>query len=405
MEHTGNQEMHINHKLKTLLNSIVSFVNADTTVELTTFGVTSGKGGNVLLNCHFAAYSGEQNYYNVALTHFERILSELSPKSYKADFGNTYYQELTELGSLIIYLAKKGHLEWNCDKLLNQIDSILEDRLCKYILDKNLERVNGGLAIGKYFLERMPNSELARKSINKLTQAIIDLRQGDEEKGYYWICYSISEPRIYTGISHGIAMIISFLSDLHNEGIRPQECALMMKHGANYLLKARMDPVSNISSFPLWVGNETKTNNLCLVYGDLGTVYSLIKVAIILNDPICLEQAIQIGLLTTKRTNKYDTFLNDASILYGVSGTYLLYTALYRKTGIEAFAVSARYWLETIPSMASNDKGYLNFYPRFFGTYHAAKLGFNFGLIGIGLTLIQALSQDEHALDDFVWLN
>jgi hypothetical protein len=273
-----------------------------------------------------------------------------------------------------------------------------------FLAQKNLEIVNGALSAGLYFLRRAPYSEKARHSLDVLLDTIQTLREGDEEIGYYWTCYVIIEPRVYTGLSHGSAMLISFLTAVHEAGIRQAECATLLHYATKFVLSTQMDPSSFRSSFPLWRGYEQLTSNLCLLYGDLGTVCAIVKAAQLLDNGQYLAEAIRIALRTIDRVSLPQTLLHDASVWYGVAGTYLLYDALFRQTGIEAFATAAAYWLKQFPKRANHQNDYLGFSSHFFGVVPEAQLSFNFGIVGIGLTLIQALSQGAYSLDKFIWL-
>jgi hypothetical protein len=60
-----------------LLASIAKFLNNPNHNSRLGFGVNLGKGGKVLFNCHYAAYTGDEQYYSAALADFEKILTEL----------------------------------------------------------------------------------------------------------------------------------------------------------------------------------------------------------------------------------------------------------------------------------------------------------------------------------------
>lgn len=391
--------------LAALLTTIAEFLNAPAAKTLRTFGVASGKGGTILFNCHYAAFTGDATYYERALAELEEVLAAINPRTYKADFSSNYYQELAELGTLLIYLTGHGHLDWDAEPLLRQLDGLLEDRLREHLAARNFERTSGALSCGAYFLRRLPRSEHARLLLEELLDALVQARQGDEASGYYWLCHVIAEPRAYTGLSHGSAMILSFLADLHAAGIRPAACAELLCHGTTWLLAARMDPDRYLSSFPLWAGKTDHTNNLCLIYGDLGTAYGLLRAAATLADDVAREAAIEVVRRTLPRRSMAQTHIQDASVFYGAAGTYLLYDAIYRQTRVPEFAKAADYWLARIPGLATQANEYLGFSPQFYAHYPAAQLGVSFGVVGIGLTLLQAQSGGRYALTDFIGLS
>ena len=390
--------------LAPLLHTIAGYLNAEGAPTLASIGVGTGMGGTILFNCHYAAFTGETRYYDRALAELEQVLAMLNPQTYKSDFGSNFYQELGELGELLCYLGRHGHLDWDSEPLLRKIDTIQEERLALHLASANFERRRGALGVGAYFLRRAPHSAAARQQLDVLLDALEALRQGDEEAGYYWHCHMVAEPRAYTGLSHGSAMIMSFLADLHAAGIRPDECARLLYYAGRWVLGTRMDPERFISTFPLWVGKEEETNNLCLIYGDLGTCYALLRAAAILDHAEYRAAAVAAARRTTARVSAADTHIRDASIYYGAAGTYLLYDAIHQQTGDEAFAQAAHYWLTRIPGLATHQNDCLNFSPQFYHTYQTARLGFGFGVVGIGLTLLQALSGGRYSLSEFVGL-
>ncbi|OGX90172.1 lanthionine synthetase LanC family protein [Hymenobacter coccineus] len=388
-----------------LLAIIVEALNSSHAQTMKTFGVGQGRGGLILINCHYAAFTGQSHYYDRAQEYLEQVLGQLDPHAYRSDFGSNYYQELAELGHLVGYLARHGHLAWDPEALLSTIDGILEQRLHHFLGHGNFERLNGALSAGTYFLRRAHASSTARCSLDALLDALQMLREGDTSTGYYWICRVIAEPRVYTGLSHGSAMIISFLTALHQTGHRTAECAELLHGAVKFLLRTRMDPDQFLSSFPLWRGKNELTPDLGLVYGDLGPAHALAQAALVLNRPDYLAEAVAVARRTTQRTSLATTYLHDASVFYGASGTYLLYAGLYRLTGEAEFAAAAAFWLAQIPARAMHGGPYLGFNSYFFSRSPPAQLGLNMGLTGIGLTLLQAISHGEYALDEFTWLS
>jgi len=391
--------------LGTLLATIAGYLNAPGAPALATFGVASGKGGTILFNCHYAAYTGEGRYYERALAELEQVLAALDPRTYKADFSSNYYQELAELGTLLIYLTTHGHLDWDAEPLLRRLDGLLEDRLHQHLAARNFERTSGALSCGAYFVRRLPRSARARPALGALLDALVATRQGTEASGYYWLCLVIAEPRAYTGLSHGSAMILSFLADLHAADFQPAVCASLLRHGTTWLLAQRLDADQYLSSFPLWAGKADYTNNLCLIYGDLGTAYGLLRAATALGDAEATAAAIAVVRRTLPRRSVADTHIQDASVFYGAAGAYLLYDALHRHTAVPEFAEAAGYWLARIPGLATHANEYLGFSPQFYPHYAAAQLGLSFGVVGIGLTLLQAQSGGRYAVTDFVGLS
>jgi len=393
-------------ELTQLLHAIAGRLSGAVPAELPGFGVAQSLGGALLFNCHYAAFTGESRYYDLALTQLETILGRLDPKTYQSHAGSKYYQELAELGALLDYLVRAGHLDWDAEPLLRQFDALLEARLPQYLAANNLEIVHGALSVGQYFRRRLPHSATARRVLTTLLDHLQASQEGDEEQGYYWTCHVIKEPRVYTSLSHGSAMVINFVAALAEVDFEPAKCARLLRYASRFVLQTRMDPALYLSSIPIWRGRLEPTPNLGLLYGDPSTAFALARAAKVLADDTLLAEAIAIALPSTREGAPHAPFAHEASVYYGTSGAYLVYDGLHRLTGVADFAEAGARWLAATPAQAVFHNDELNFSSN----YHQAsqnplvQLGFNFGLLGIGLTLLHAFSGRRQPLDEFIWL-
>jgi hypothetical protein len=393
-------------ELTQLLHAIAGRLSGAVPAELPGFGVAQSLGGALLFNCHYAAFTGDSRYYDLALAQLEAIMGRLDPHTYQSHAGSKYFQELAELGALLDYLVRAGHLEWDAEPLLRQFDALLESRLPQYLAANNLEIVHGALSVGQYFRRRLPHSATARRVLTTLLDHLQASQEGDEEQGYYWTCHVIKEPRVYTSLSHGSAMVINFVAALAEVGFEPEKCARLLRYATRFVLQTRMDPAQFIASIPIWRGRLEPTPNLGLLYGDPSTAFALARAAKVLADDALLAEAIAIALPSTRERAPHAPFAHDASVYYGTSGAYLVYDGLYRLTGVADFARAGARWLAATPAQAVYQNDELNFSTN----YHQVsqnplvQLGFNFGLLGIGLTLLHALSARRQPLDEFIWL-
>ncbi|HEY0177495.1 MAG TPA: lanthionine synthetase LanC family protein, partial [Pedobacter sp.] len=263
---------------------------------------------------------------------------------------------------------------------------------------------NGALSLGSYLFRRLNSSALIYNSTLALLAAIDAAREGDQENGYYWTTHYFEEPRIYTGLSHGNGMMINFLCSLYELGIEREKCEELMFYAIRFLLLNKADPDQLGANFPLWLGRDEDTRNHCIVYGDLGTVYAIIKAAKILGNADYLAQGIDLAHDTVTRYRMEGSTLMDASIKYGVTSPYLLYSRIFQLTGIPAFKNAALYWFDQITEMNKRENENLGFRSHFFNKYPFAELGFSNGLAGIGLVLMQHLSGGELSINEFIWI-
>ncbi|KIO77386.1 hypothetical protein TH53_09775 [Pedobacter lusitanus] len=388
---------------ETLLANIVTHVNSLTGTVLHNFGLGTGRGGALLLNCHYAKLTGDDKYYEVAEKLLLESIDALNPAKYKAILSN-YYGDLSEFGTLISYLQEKGHLDQDTGFSFDEFDALLIDRVETNIEAKNFGIGTGALSISSYLLRRLDSSPEIYRCTLALFEAIYSSREGDKDNGYYWTTNYFEEPRVYTGLAHGNGMIINFLCSIHEKGIEKERCEELMRYAIRFLLLNKIDPDQYGSNFPLWIGRNEETKNHCVVYGDIGTVYAIIKAAKILNDSVALLEGIDLAYDTITRHRMEGSTLKDASVKYGVSSPYLLYSRIYQLTGIDTFKKAANYWFSQISKMNKSDNEYLGFNSYFFDKYPEGQLGFGYGLAGIGLVLIQYLTEGELSINEFTWI-
>ncbi|WP_158797083.1 lanthionine synthetase LanC family protein [Pedobacter sp. L105] len=393
-----------NYTAELLLSDIVNLVNKDAIRVLPNFGVGHGKGGAILLNCLYAAYTGDDNYYAEAEKLLEAAFKELNPSQYQSVLTSNFYLDIAEFAGLLIYLEENGHLSDKYETLLSQVDDLLAERLIQNIEEQNFGMSKGAIGIGFYLIKRSGVSLTALNAIDHLLNALDLAKEGNQITGYYWTCKYFKEPRVYTGLAHGNAMMISFFCSLYEAGYRQEKCKELVTHSVQFLLQNRMDSSIYTSVFPLWIKEAEKTTNHCLVYGDIGTAYAIIRAAVIFNHKEYLKEGIEIALLSLKRKTHEETFLNDASVKYGAASPCLIYNRIYQLTGITSFKQASAYWAEQIPVYAVHNNESLGFNSFFFGEFENAQLDLNFGLIGIGLTILQAIS-DQYAINKFIWLH
>jgi len=385
-----------------LLLDIVTKVNSTADTLLPNFGIGTGKGGAILLNCHYGKLTGDDAYYAVAEKLLMASLQSLSPGEYKTVLSN-YFIDLAEFGALIGYLEENGHLNDDTGFAYDEFDTLIADRIQSTIEKRNFGLGNGALSVSSYLYRRIDRSPLLYNAAVNLLEAIYQAREGDQETGYYWTTHYFEEPRIYTGLSHGNGMILNFLCSIHEKGIEKEKCEELMRYALRFLLLNRADPNLSDSNFQLWLGREIESRNHCIVYGDLSTAYIIIKTAKILEDANYLAFGIDVAKDTIRKHRIENTSLMDASIKYGVSSPYILYNRIFQLTGLEVFKNAAVYWLDQITEMKKNETEYLGFNSHFFKKYPEGQLGFSFGLAGIGLVLMQYLSDDELSINEFTW--
>jgi Lanthionine synthetase C-like protein len=187
--------------------------------------------------------------------------------------------------------------------------------------------------------------------------------------------------------------LMGFLLWLSRENQKCQDADIedFIEKTTQFLLSKKMKLNTNwqqFSFFPEVFDNDTWTsdNTLSWTVGDLHFVKLLYRQSKGNTESNYYEIAENIGLHSTTRVREEQTQIKDSSLANGSMGLVVLYEALYRETGQEAYLKSSLYWLKRTEKFLETElqNGY----------YDGREAHILDGLAGV-LMVLQELQNDD----------
>ncbi|WP_293785071.1 lanthionine synthetase LanC family protein [uncultured Pedobacter sp.] len=369
---------------------------ANQTGSIKNVSYETGLLGLSLFYCYYAKYTGEEEYLNHANECFSQALASLDLGNFKRVYQTDSLDcHLSHLGRFIGFCQTYKLLELDAEDYLLKIDQILSDLMASKIAMGNFDLNSGALAAGYYFLSRPP-IETVNQQLSILIRAIAAKAKTDADGDYYWDVPTLAN-KVYLGISHGSALIISFVSNAYERGIEPGRCQEIILRASNFLLKQKMRYKKGL--FPNYIGDsEPDFKQFSLCYGDLGIGYALYRSAVLLDNRQLMGSAKEIleDCLTRK---KEDGLTFDASLTYGAAGLAETFDKLYRLCGDKRFKAAADYWYQKIPDYAVNENKFAGYRTKLVGAGDLWNVSFGWGIIGIGISLMRSIDERLPPID------
>lgn len=341
----------------------------------------------------FHLYSGNSD----DLGNFERTLLKgiydfdigKFSKVYKSDSLDNH---LSNIGRYLMFLKRKGLINADVNAYLTNLDETMFKLLESKISVGDFDYNSGAFASGYYFLARANESPYFENALRALITGLESSAQQDEEGALFWNSPSLWN-NTYFGLSHGSAMVVSFVSTVRSLGIESERCELILRKAANFLLKhAHSTPYGR---FPTNFLNKHVVGEkpFCICYGDLGVAYALFKANKFINNPDIQHHIDTIfeESLTRGRTTPYPP---DAGITYGAAGLAAFFFKLYELTNDDRFLEASGYWCEQILTYAIDDERCGGFRSLGNQDYDFWNVSFGWGVIGIGLALMKHLKPE-----------
>ncbi|MBK9222611.1 MAG: lanthionine synthetase C family protein [Saprospiraceae bacterium] len=345
----------------------------------------------------------------LADSYINDCLESISKKCLENNFGNG----LTGIVCGLLFLRSRHFVNFEPDYLLNEIDEVIFDFANNELNASNYDYIYGGLGGLQYFLERMPNL-YARNAIEILIRQIDIISEKIDDsvtwRDYFTTKFGHNEKKRYNfGLAHGIPSIIYFLSRVYNLNINRQKCFELLHGSINWLLQNKFNN-SNLSLFPsfLEINEKANSSRLGWCYGDLGIANALWYAGISLGNNVWKTEAISILMHACGRKNLENNFVFDACVCHGAAGIHLLFNRFYQSTKLIEFKYASNYWLEQTLEMSRFEDGFAGYKTKVMRNNEPIWInssGFLYGISGIGLCLISAISNVEPKWDRILLLS
>jgi lantibiotic modifying enzyme len=339
---------------------------------------------------YLAKFKNLPEYYAKAEECFQRGLQSINTEGAMRPFiTKTIDFHLSQIGRFIEFASTHSLLDMDSTAYLEQLDSVLFKCMVNKIAYGDLDSGSGAMAAGHYFLARAKRGIDMTKQLSTLIEGINNCAKIDDRGGFYWESPLIYN-RVYLGISHGSAMIISFLSSVYKLKIEQDKCRTISAKAISFL-KKYYSKTEFKGLFPTKIDDKSEPRQFALCYGDLGIAVALNRSLSMIDDENLLMFTKQLLDDCLTRTRE-DNLTLDASIYYGASGLAIMFEKLSVETGDSRYLRRAEYWFGQIPGYAIGSNEYLGFRSRLiqdYGTWNLWNVSFGWGLLGIGCSLMQ----------------
>ncbi|MCD6020035.1 MAG: Lanthionine synthetase family protein [Bacteroidetes bacterium] len=351
--------------------------------------------GELLFLYHYAKYKKDNRSREVFEQRLEHFL---------LNFQNTEAFSLCNglMGNvwLLQYFINEGIID---DLLLD----IKEDLNHKFIeLSEYLNNLNDydylhgllGVVYCSAYTEVIVQSNIQQALIKFITTLKKD---GDFYYVTDWMNFASKENTydevINLGLAHGLPSVVSVLSKLkNNKEYLPYVIGII-----NLILKSKKSSNNECLFGSVLYDRKllNKNSRLAWCYGDLGIACMFWNAGIAFNIKDWELEAIDIILHSCNRRDLIETSVSDAGICHGTAGIAHIFHRFYLRTKNEKINDAANYWFNETIKMAKFEDGVAGYKSWQNKQGWVNEIGLLEGITGIGLVLLDLLSDDETNLD------
>lgn len=274
----------------------------------------------------------------------------------------------------------------------------------------------GCTGLGVYALERYPHPEAVK--LLELIVTGLEQLSSTVDAGITWFtspaAHSSSSQIMFsdgyydTGVAHGVAGVISFLSRVLALGIAPKTTEKLLEGAVSWLLAQQWERGDG-SFFPQFIlppdNKPIGSGTFGLCHGDLGIAAALVSAASCLDRPSWTSTAIQIAKASHDHLNHLmkATPVSNPHLCHGASGIGHLYNRIYQATGLQSFKQEACKWFRRTLELRQPGTGIAGYYK--YGRSEEGEMtelydpGFIQGAAGVGLALLAAITDTEPEWD------
>lgn len=297
-----------------------------------------GLGGATLFQLYKYWHQADPTALDQCRQYFDAMLEVLQ----KSENRTSLFIELTETAFFVRKYGAAVDTPYELEDLLEQLDTSLVP-YAKSLLDHHwVDPYVGAFNQAFYFLHYPAIFYKEIEYFIDYLQATIKVPR----KGHFYV-ENKQMPGIHLGITHGQAFFLVFLAKAFEAGIRKSTCLHLLKGISQFVLghKLGQDPLGQL--FPNTVGS-TDFTRMGLAYGDLGTLYGLLRAAQALEDQALYQQVINWFEQCAQRKSFAATGIKHHNLLYGKAGPALCFQWLYQQTGEVSFLDTSEYWYLTL---------------------------------------------------------
>jgi lantibiotic modifying enzyme len=263
--------------------------------------------------------------------------------------------------------------------------------------------IYGLVGIGLYALDHI-DAEVGRDIAGQVVDRLAELSE-PRDGGITWLtplelirlpalrerfprgCYNL-------GLAHGVAGVIGLLARCSRADIRADKARELLSGAVTWLLANQRNEDGG-SIFGGYAAPDEPSCRSAWCYGDPGIAAALLTAGRLAKNASWEREALAIAHRDRVRPPA-DTQVVDPMFCHGAAGLGHIFNRFYQATGDEAFAATARHWLERALEMRQPGKGLAGFaswWPEI--EEWRGDAGLLGGTAGIGLCLLSAVSPKE----------
>ncbi|WP_340202863.1 lanthionine synthetase C family protein [Ascidiimonas sp. W6] len=297
--------------------------------------------------------------------------------------------------------------------IIDEIDDTVASDVENLISKSNYDLLHGVVGLGVCLIRKQKFEE-AIKIIAGLSAEAIRTKKEIKWKRFDKLH---TQKNIYDlGFAHGNAGILFFLGFAYRHDLQKELCKELIT-GLFSFYDNNIQNLEETGSFFAYSYDaesyESKKkgkqhSRLAWCYGDLGTLVTLIRVALWLDDLEKAKHYEQLLERTLGRRDQKDVKVVDACFCHGSAGNAFLYKHAYTITGNSNFKDEALYWISNTLKMADDSKtgsGY-NFLvgTRDEDPYQNDFPGLLEGFLGVYLVLESFINNEEKLVKELFFL-
>lgn len=379
-------------------------------------GLMSGRTGIALFLAHYGRFTGDDAFTEKAFSLFSEIFSAVNGGFHQPDFDSG----LAGIGWAIEHVVRSGFFQADTDEILAELDPYLVEVMTADMQRGLYDYRYHALGISLYFMARSSLPAFPR-IMNSLTKEL-EVHSESKGSGRRWVSIDpkMGRPIYDLSLSRGLSSIIGLLAKLHKRGVAPETVERLLADAVTYLLEQELDPAKYQTHFPSLIRDDLPIihSRLDWCFGDMGIAMSLWNAAAATGNRNWKNKSLEVILdAADKRDAKLvagivseddrQEGIVDTGICHGAAGLAHMFNRVFQETGLETVRTAACHWLEQTLDLAVFADGFAGFKawaPQEYGGWRAEP-GFLYGIAGIGLVFLAALSDHPFSWDEALLLS
>ena len=368
------------------------------------------RAGNTLFQFYYSRYlKGEIK---------TEIITKSISKINKGYNYPTYCAGIAGFGWTLDHLEQEGFIEVDSDSLLPVFDDYLYSVMVSDMRNENFDFLHGAIGYAFYFLSRYKNTkaEDLKEKYKFILLQFVDLldKMSNEtsENSLRWVSVlnrETGEKGYNLSLSHGMSSIIGILTKLFENDDFKLSTETILRKAISYILNFKNEDYSSFSLFPSWVpekGDIDYKSRLAWCYGDLGIGVRFWYAGKALKNKSLCNTAISIMKHAAQRVTQESNMVVDAGVCHGSYGNAQMFYRMYKETNDLIFKEAAEFWIQDGINKATFSYGYAG-YKQLCGLDRKwePQISLLEGIAGIGLTIIDCLSDFENNWDECLMIS